>query len=632
MASSWKYTAGKKTITGTFKISSSPITVWKKGSDGNPLYNEKNSSKKMVIETKTYSVSNVSYIQGTKQVSGAGTSTSVRFISVGALYHSTVSFTDNTTDSPSNWFFVEGTNFVISKSTTTTQKSTSSTSDTTESISDTEEEEVEEVIEDTGSYANYKSGSTKTKIDSTTVVSGDLLSKSMNGIFGLPYQWMDTCDMRLSDSEFGRMYATKIAARMPLLFLTPGTPAYLPGADDDTVKNIKSSLIQNMLTGASGLASSLEDAVTKLLGSAEDEGCNRYYSFDFAYDDYYQFVNPMCQISANLLGLTDRVLINGSSRNLTTFAWQNSLNSNFSDYFSAVNSIPFYIDGATSVSESFNNDTTTSMLANAAKSVSSTAKEMNFLMGTAGAVAGEDSITEALTSVIEEYQSKLGDGNSTWNLLDNVRKGLSAVASGGAMLFPDIWDNSSFGRSYSVNIKLRSPDCDNLSIYLNVLVPLYHLIGMVAPHTIKNNYNTYSAPFLVRAYCKGMFNIDMGIITSMDVSKGKEGSWNANGLPTEIDVSLTIKDLYEVFSITALSSNLTSVLSAPSAIVRNTAMMDYLCNTIGLNLNKSEIQRGVQVYLGLMESVVKDWPSSKWLQLQTAVDNKLHDIFSLRSR
>jgi hypothetical protein len=196
------------------------------------------------------------------------------------------------------------------------------------------------------------------------------------------------------------------------------------------------------------------------------------------------------------------------------------------------------------------------------------------------------------------------------------------------MLFPEIWDNSSFGRSYNVNIKLRSPDCDDLSIYLNVLVPLYHLIGMVAPHTIKNNYNTYSSPFLVRAYCKGMFNIDMGIITSMDVSKGKEGSWNANGLPTEMDISLTIKDLYELFSITGTTDSITG---SPGAVVKNTAMMDYLCNTIGLNLNKSELQRMAQIYIGLTGSNIKNWPHKKWLQFQTSVDNTLHDIFSLRS-
>jgi hypothetical protein len=293
-----------------------------------------------------------------------------------------------------------------------------------------------------------------------------------------------------------------------------------------------------------------------------------------------------------------------------------------------VNAIPFYIDGATSVSESFSNDTTTSSLASSAKSVSTQVKELNFLMGSAGSIASSDGIINEVKEGLEDIVGNMAETNTSNIFLNNVMKGLSAIASGGSMLFPEIWGDSSFGRSYNVNIKLRSPDCDDLSIYLNVLVPLYHLIGMVAPHTINNNYNTYSSPFLVRAYCKGMFNIDMGIITSMDVSKGKEGSWNANGLPTEMDISLTIKDLYELFSITATTNSITG---NPGAIVKNTSMIDYLCNTIGLNLNKSEVQRNVQIYMGLTGSGIKNWPQKKWLQFQTAVDNKLHDIFSLRS-
>jgi hypothetical protein len=157
---------------------------------------------------------------------------------------------------------------------------------------------------------------------------------------------------------------------------------------------------------------------------------------------------------------------------------------------------------------------------------------------------------------------------------------------------------------------------------------------MVAPHELNDNVNIYSSPFLVRAYCKGMFNIDMGIITSMDVTKGKEGSWNANGLPTEMDISLTIKDLYELFSITSVSPSVNIFKDASEAtkFVKNTSMMDYLCNTIGLNLNKDEISRNVTTVLGLTGSTIQNWPTHKWLQFQEAVDNTIHKTFSLRSK
>ena len=219
--------------------------------------------------------------------------------------------------------------------------------------------------------------------------------------------------------------------------------------------------------------------------------------------------------------------------------------------------------------------------------------------------------------------------------INKVSGSMASIANGGGLLFPDIWDSSSFGRSYNISMKLRSPDGDDLSIYLNILVPLFHLLAMVAPHMIDNNYNAYSAPFLVRAYCKGAFNIDMGIITSMDISKGKEGSWNANGLPTEMDISITIKDLYELFSLTPMEDKGLNVIgNAANAlkVVKNTAMMDYLCNSVGLNINKSELLRDSQVFLTLTENGIKNWPNQQWLKFQNAVDNKIHSVFSLRSK
>ena len=215
---------------------------------------------------------------------------------------------------------------------------------------------------------------------------------------------------------------------------------------------------------------------------------------------------------------------------------------------------------------------------------------------------------------------------------------MASIAAGGSMMFPELWSSSSMGRSYQIDIKLRSPDGDSLSVYLNVLVPLYHLLCLAAPQMMKDNYNIYYSPFLVKAYCKSMFNIDMGIITSMDISKGKEGDWNANGLPTSIDVSITIKDLYDVFSLTPyedkidLTNPLLDLLgkgdgSGAKRIVRNTSMMDYLCNNAGLNLNQNEVTRQATIYKMLRINTITNWPNNKWLQLQETVDNGLAKIY-----
>lgn len=626
-------------LKGTVSVTSDTIVAYPVSSDGSPTLSgtitvkqiSNGGNKKEVKTTKTFNgTSCIQYDDDTtfthliyvKASTVYGTNSKL-LDKKGKSYAATKYYISNLTAGVSITNLANKTTAQATKASTKTSSTTSSSSDATTT----------DTTEDTGVEADVSAGATTTKITSDVVMTGDFLSNSMDGIFGLPYQWLPDTDTRLDDSEFGRMYATKIAARMPLLFLTPGTPAFMPGASDDTKANVKSTIVESLLDNGSALSSKVETAVEALLGSAEDEGCAKYYSMNFAYDDYYSYVNPMCQITAKLLGLDKKsITINKKTKSLTAFTWQDALSGDFSDYFSAVNAIPFYIDAATSVSESFNNDTTASALASAAKSASSGAKELNFLMGTASSIGKEGGLFDTVNSALDEIKSGITGVSSASRFLNNVTNGLTSIAQGGAMLFPEIWDSSSFGRSYSINIKLRSPDCDDLSIYLNELVPLYHLLGMVAPHTLNKNYNTYSSPFLVRAYCKGMFNIDMGIITSMDVSKGKEGSWNANGLPTEIDVSLTIKDLYELFSITAADTSLTKVLSSPLDIIKNTSMMDYLCNTAGVNINKAEIQRNVQIYLMLVTNNVKNWPSNKWLQFQTAVDNKLHTMFSRRSK
>ena len=125
------------------------------------------------------------------------------------------------------------------------------------------------------------------------------------------------------------------------------------------------------------------------------------------------------------------------------------------------------------------------------------------------------------------------------------------------MIFPKIWGDSQYNRSYSFDIKLRSPDHDNLSIFLNILKPYCKLLALTLPRSRvdsdgKADPNSFEAPFLVKAYSKGMFNIDMGIISSMTVTKGRTCAWNDDGLPTEIDISLDIKDLYSNLSMSSI--------------------------------------------------------------------------------
>ena len=95
-----------------------------------------------------------------------------------------------------------------------------------------------------------------------------------------------------------------------------------------------------------------------------------------------------------------------------------------------------------------------------------------------------------------------------------------------------------------------------------------------------------------------MFNVDLGGIASMNVTKGAECQWNDDGLPTQIDVSIDIQNLYSHLAM-SYYSNVTN-------IVKNTAYMDFLCNMAGLNIAQMEMGRRIKMRLYFSTMQIKD--------------------------
>jgi hypothetical protein len=111
----------------------------------------------------------------------------------------------------------------------------------------------------------------------------------------------------------------------------------------------------------------------------------------------------------------------------------------------------------------------------------------------------------------------------------------------------------------------------------------------------------YFSPFLVRAYYKGLFNVDMGIITGLSVTKGDEGEWTVDGIPTVANVSFEIKDLYEGMYMSKVSKD-----GKTQGILSNIQELDYIANSCGININDQEIMRMVKLTAALTISNIKD--------------------------
>lgn len=463
--------------------------------------------------------------------------------------------------------------------------------------------------------------------------------RSVLGVFGLPYQFLPIADPRLSDTTddkvyndqnygsdygdtrgVGAKYAEFIIEQMPILFLAPGKPAFMGAYNKDEKTNILDMLIKQ----AGNIIDSI--GLDELL-----ENTGKYYTFEYDIIEYYKYVNPMCRMAAAYMNVANYYL---DGVPLQSVDWMKYTTSKLSGLFGSNQngvldfvSIPFYIESETQISDSFGNSVTDSTLASTVNSVSDMARELQFILGNVGTASeieqlvGDADINANAENLQNTIDKLMGGGN---NFLGNIKNHLVSVATGGKMIFPKIWSGSDFSRSYNITMKFRSPDMDNLSLYFNCVVPTLHMIGFVAPHMLTNDPNSYGNPFLVRGIYKGFFNVDMGIITSMDINRGDESRWNANGVPTVIDVSFTLVDLYEVMSITKTDST-----SFKYDTLNNTTQMDYIANFCGINIYKPEIGRTISMwFVNNFANRARDFVSlNVWGNIQQSVARAITNVF-----
>lgn len=402
---------------------------------------------------------------------------------------------------------------------------------------------------------------------------------TLREIYGIPYQFTNLTDPRVTGAatfsfeqdKIGRKYNEMIFRRMPTLILQAGVPDFMQGFSDEAAAKI-SGMILGKLPGTN---SDMIEATMKNAG--------KYYGLKLMPNEYFDAVNAQCRAMAVLLGLeNESITINGYTDNLRSYNWANVCGSRMWGYYAGA--VQFYINSDAQVTETFGNGTTQSQLANKMNQLGATASEMQFLLGGMGKYTGfntwENFGQEAL---------KTGDARNATGLFDTLVNNVSTLMAGGRMFFPEIWNDSQFMRQYAVSIKLDSPDCDDLSIYLNILVPLAHILGFVQPRF--TGTNTYISPFLVRGFYKSQFHIDMGIITGCEIKKGDVGAWTQSGLPTQIEVDLTIKDLYNVLAM--------ALQNGTADLIGNPMQLDYLANLCGINIAEPDFMRTIKLWLAL---------------------------------
>lgn len=402
-------------------------------------------------------------------------------------------------------------------------------------------------------------------------------------IMGMPYQYPEWIDRPLSDEvQYGRKYTEKIISAMPLLFLAPGEPLFMKGF----TKSDKEVMLE-------AYEKNDENNLTDVVG-AKNMSTNPFYVFNSTFDEYCKYVNIYVRSLANFMGLDNEYYI-GKER-FKNFRLEKMLNHKFMGMFGASVSIPFYLDGENSVSESFSNSTTQSAISSAINGFSDKGREIQFLLGADSAQLYEafkdltGSVTSAINTVIG------ANGNPLKSLTNRITAGINTIVSGGKIVFPEIWGDSDHSRSYSINLKLRSPDPDPVSIMYNIYIPMACLACMTMPRQIGRDANSFMSPFLVRATYKSIFNCEMGIISNLSFNIGGDDKWNSLGQPTAVDVQIDIKDMY----------NKMFMSKSIGGLLNNVSQLDFLTLQAGIDVNKFWIVRQGKLSLSLFKASVND--------------------------
>lgn len=484
-----------------------------------------------------------------------------------------------------------------------------------------EPEPITQVDEESYAYVPDMDIVISSEAEFITDLENNFTISNIRGIFGMPYQFMESADPRLTNKPgaIGRKYAREIVSNMPLLLITPGKPVFMGSYSEDDKKTI----LEQFIGVVGGLADQISDAVLS-------DKFGKYYSLEYAYEEYYEYVNPMCRIAARILNVHNKTL-NGTR--LDMYNWAFKTNENFDKLFSVYRGCTaWYCDSESSISDSWTNGTAPSMLADKINSLSDYGRELNFILGTAKAETGialdkftnPENLQSNIDNINDFINSALGQ-NGVSGIFKTLTNSVQTVVAGGKLVFPEIWSESSFARSYDIRLKLVSPDADDLSLYLNIIVPMLHLLGLVLPRESggkDTKGHGYISPFLVRGFYKGLFNVDMGIITDMTFTKGKESAWSLSGIPTTVDVSFTIKDLYSDMYMSNMDQLTHNTMT-------NIILMDYISNLCGVNINEVDVYRGIEMFFmnNVLNRVADTWHMKIYGKLDQWVTNKWQAIF-----
>ena len=463
--------------------------------------------------------------------------------------------------------------------------------------------------------------------------------------FGIPHQFIDTTDYRPTGGNLGRVYATNILAEAPILSLLPAKPRYLPSLTSEQKKGI----MESMLSMANEMVS---DAEKKMAEDAVGKVESKYFGLELDSVEYHKYVNTLLVACAIFMGIGDKC-VPGTDIPYKSYRWENYRLSNALDnsatstqfsqeedslaktirgaqedptkmFMQAISTERYYVNfmvtPSTSYSESMSNRTESSMFEGLVKKGESLTKELAFLLGAGG--IDSQVMQSSVANMTGEIQQTIGANNQVSGIISRILGDTKTIISGSNIIFPEIYHESDFSRNYRAELQLISPYGDKESIFLNIMVPMMHILPFVVPR--QTSANSYGAPLLCKAHINKWFSSEMCIIDSLDITKGgsSNDSWSADGFPTEVTLSISLKDLYSTLMLSKIDSFDSALLFA-----QNDGIIEYLSVLCGLDMKKSEYKLKADLVEALLGNVTSNVIDNTTERFRQKVSQMAIDVF-----
>lgn len=203
-----------------------------------------------------------------------------------------------------------------------------------------------------------------------------------------------------------------------------------------------------------------------------------------------------------------------------------------------------------------------------------------------GAISAAESVLSAMTGGVGRFTAAIAGS-------------FARTFVGNHTIYPQIFKSHTSTTTRDIVVHLNASGGDPYSYLMEVLVPYFHILGLVLPQLSKNNASSYSFPPLVQVNIPGVWGTRLGMVTSVSVNKNQSGKdLSIHGFPLSIDVTMTVTDLQHVL--------MTSPQDRASTFLNNHTMFDYIAVCAGVDKYRPNGAMRLVARLALMANTINN--------------------------